>query len=71
MQRLALRALVACAVLATTLAAAGVARADVISEWNAFAQAQTIPIRPTARLRWVLAAGCIVTGYLLANAEKF
>ena len=48
MQRLALRALVACAVLATTLAAAGVARADVISEWNAFAQAQTIPIRPTA-----------------------
>ena len=48
MQRFALRALVACAVLATTLAAAGVARADVISEWNAFAQAQTIPIRPTA-----------------------
>ncbi len=48
MQRLTLRALVACAVLATTLAAAGVARADVISEWNAFAQAQTIPIRPTA-----------------------
>src|SRR6476659_8886077 len=48
MQRIALRALVACAVLATTLAAAGVARADVISEWNAFAQAQTIPIRPTA-----------------------
>ena len=48
MNRLAMRALVACAALATALTTAGVARADVISEWNAFAQAQTIPIRPTA-----------------------
>ena len=32
----------------TVLSAPAVARADVIGEWNAFAQAQTIPIRPTA-----------------------
>jgi hypothetical protein len=47
MNRFALRAFVVCTVLATSLAA-DVARADVVSEWNAFAQAQTIPVRPTA-----------------------
>jgi len=48
MNRVALRALVACGVIAVALAAPGLARADVVSDWNAFAQAQTIPIRPTA-----------------------
>ena len=37
-----------CAAFVTVLSAPAVARADVIGEWNAFAQAQTIPIRPTA-----------------------
>jgi hypothetical protein len=48
MKRFAVRIVSACAVLVTALATGGVARADVIGQWNAFAQAQTIPIRPTA-----------------------
>ena len=48
MMRTPWRALLPCAVLAAALAAPSVAHADVVSEWNAFAQAQTIPIRPTA-----------------------
>jgi hypothetical protein len=42
------RPLLACAVLAAALAAPGVARADVIGDWNLIAQQQTIPLRPTA-----------------------
>ena len=42
------RPLLACAVLAAALAASGVARADVIRDWNLIAQQQTIPLRPTA-----------------------
>jgi hypothetical protein len=42
------RPLLACAVLAAALAAPGVARADVIGQWNLIAQQQTIPLRPTA-----------------------
>jgi hypothetical protein len=42
------RALLACAVLAAVLVAPGVARADVIGDWNLIAQQQTIPLRPTA-----------------------
>jgi len=42
------RQLLACAVLAAALAAPGVARADVIRDWNLIAQQQTIPLRPTA-----------------------
>jgi hypothetical protein len=42
------RPLLACAVLAAGLAAPGVARADVIGDWNLIAQQQTIPLRPTA-----------------------
>ncbi|HXQ85081.1 MAG TPA: vanadium-dependent haloperoxidase [Gaiella sp.] len=42
------RPLLACAVLAAALAAPGVARADVIRDWNLIAQQQTIPLRPTA-----------------------
>jgi hypothetical protein len=41
------RALCACAAIAALLAPA-VARADVVSDWNALAQAETIPLRPTA-----------------------
>ena len=48
MNRISKRAVVVCAAFVTVLSASAVARADVIGEWNAFAQAQTIPIRPTA-----------------------
>jgi len=48
MNRISKRAVIVCAAFATVLSAPVVARADVIGEWNAFAQAQTIPIRPTA-----------------------
>ena len=48
MIRISKRAVVVCAAFVTVLSAPAVARADVIGEWNAFAQAQTIPIRPTA-----------------------
>lgn len=48
MIRIIRRALVACAVLTAMLAAPGVARADVIGDWNLIAQQQTIPLRPTA-----------------------
>ncbi len=48
MIRIIRRALVACAVLTGVLAAPGVARADVIGQWNLIAQQQTIPLRPTA-----------------------
>ena len=48
MNRISKRAVVVCAAFVTVLSAPAVARADVIGEWNAFAQAQTIPIRPTA-----------------------
>ena len=48
MNRISKRTMVVCAAFATVLSAPAVARADVIGEWNAFAQAQTIPIRPTA-----------------------
>jgi len=40
--------LLACAVLAAALAAPGIARADVIGDWNLIAQQTTIPLRPTA-----------------------
>jgi hypothetical protein len=42
------RVLIACAVLAATLVVPGVAQADVVRDWNALAQAETIPLRPTA-----------------------
>ena len=42
------RALCASAALIAVLAAPGVARADVIGDWNATAQAEAILIRPTA-----------------------
>jgi hypothetical protein len=48
MIRITRRALVACALLATVLAAPAVARADVVGQWNLIAQQQTIPLRPTA-----------------------
>jgi hypothetical protein len=48
MNRFSVRTVLACAALVTPLATASVARADTIGDWNAFAQAQTIPIRPTA-----------------------
>ena len=48
MNRISKRTMVVCAAFATVLSAPAVARADVIGEWNLFAQAQTIPIRPTA-----------------------
>ena len=48
MIRISKRAVAVCAAFVTVLSAPAVARADVIGEWNAFAQAQTIPIRPTA-----------------------
>ena len=42
------RALLAGALLTAALAAPGLARADVIGDWNLIAQQQTIPLRPTA-----------------------
>src|SRR4029078_8480137 len=48
MNRISKRTMVVCAAFATVLSAPVVARADGSGEWNAFAQAQTIPIRPTA-----------------------
>jgi PAP2 superfamily len=42
------RALVACAAMAAMLLAPGVAQADVIRDWNAIAQAETLLLRPTA-----------------------
>jgi len=48
MTRTTRRALLACAVLTAVLAAPGLARADVIRDWNLIAQQQTIPLRPTA-----------------------
>ena len=48
MIRISKRAVAVCAAFVVVLSAPAVARADVIGEWNAFAQAQTIPIRPTA-----------------------
>ncbi len=42
------RTLIAGATLVLALAAPGVARADVIGEWNATAQAEAVLIRPTA-----------------------
>lgn len=48
MLRTTRRALLACAVLAAALAAPGIARADVIGDWNLIAQQNTIPLRPTA-----------------------
>ena len=42
------RALCACAAIAAILAAPAVARADVISDWNAIAQTETLLLRPTA-----------------------
>ena len=42
------RALWVGALVVTTLVAPGLARADVISDWNAIAQAETVPLRPTA-----------------------
>jgi hypothetical protein len=48
MTRTTRRALLACAVLTVVLAAPGLARADVIRDWNLIAQQQTIPLRPTA-----------------------
>src|SRR4249919_3459382 len=42
------RALCACAATAAALLAPGVAQADVISNWNAIAQAETVLLRPTA-----------------------
>lgn len=42
------RALFACAILTVALVAPGVARADVIGDWNLIAQQRTIPLRPTA-----------------------
>ena len=48
MKRTARRALAVCAVLAATLAAPGIASADVLNDWNVIAQNQAIAIRPTA-----------------------
>ncbi len=42
------RALCACAMTVAALAAPAVARADVIGDWNATAQAEAVLIRPTA-----------------------
>jgi hypothetical protein len=42
------RALCACAATAAALFAPGVAQADVIGNWNAIAQAETVLLRPTA-----------------------
>jgi hypothetical protein len=48
MNRTSRRVLSLCAVLTAVLAAPVVARADVISEWNAIAQAEAVLTRPTA-----------------------
>ena len=48
MHRYLVRALWVGALVVTTLVAPAVARADVISDWNAIAQAETVPLRPTA-----------------------
>jgi hypothetical protein len=48
MNRITRRTLMAGAVLTVALVAPGVARADVIGDWNAIAQAETVLIRPTA-----------------------
>ena len=42
------RALLVCAATATMLLAPAVAQADVIGDWNAIAQAETVLLRPTA-----------------------
>jgi hypothetical protein len=42
------RALCACAVTAAVLFAPAIAQADVVSDWNAIAQAETVLLRPTA-----------------------
>ena len=42
------RALWVGALVVATLVVPGLARADVISDWNAIAQAETVPLRPTA-----------------------
>jgi hypothetical protein len=42
------RALCACAAAAAILVTPAVAQADVVSDWNAIAQAETVPLRPTA-----------------------
>jgi PAP2 superfamily len=42
------RTLVACGVGAAMLLAPGVAQADVVGDWNAIAQAETVLLRPTA-----------------------
>ena len=48
MNRHKARGLLACATLIVVLSAPAVARADVISDWNATAQAEAVLIRPTA-----------------------
>ncbi len=48
MNRHMARGLLACATLIVFLAAPAVARADVIGDWNATAQAEAVLIRPTA-----------------------
>ena len=48
MIRTSRRVLLVCAVLTAVLAAPGVARADVIGDWNLIAQTETTMIRPTA-----------------------
>ena len=48
MNRHSARGLLACATLVVVLAAPAVARADVIGDWNATAQAEAVLIRPTA-----------------------
>lgn len=42
------RVLLACAAATVALAAPGTAQADVIGDWNAIAQAETVLLRPTA-----------------------
>ena len=48
MSRSTRRVLLACAVLATALAAPAIGRADVVAHWNQIAEQDTIPLRPTA-----------------------
>ena len=48
MLRMTPRALVACAALVVVFVAPGVARADVIGDWNVIAQNEAILIRPTS-----------------------
>ena len=48
MNRHMARGLLACATLIVVLSAPAVARADVIGDWNATAQAEAVLIRPTA-----------------------